>query len=355
LNRPADRSIPLDRLDLSARLDSALAFLSEQQQPNGEFPTFKARDAVLAQERQFDSTPFATTYVLHALSYVERPRVREMTEAALDFLEAEMESHGVWRYWTSQHPQHNFIPPDLDDTCCAAAALRRFGRWLPQNEELILANRNREGLFYTWLVPHLPRALCRAWWSVTLPQAPLSRQRLNFWRLTEASPWDVDCVVNANVLHYLGDRAEVRTVVHHLARALDRGQAGSCDKWHRNACAFYYAVSRAYAGGVAALESMRKPLINHAEAALTRIEELATAEVALAICALLNLGHRGAGLDTGVAHLAATQGPDGSWPGFALYWGGPKHYYGWGSEALTTGLCAEALARFMPESAPPPQ
>jgi hypothetical protein len=328
-------------------VDSALAFLGEAQRPNGEFPTFKARDARLARERRFDSTPFATTYVLHALSYMERARVRELTEAALDFLEAEMEPHGVWRYWTSEHPQHGSIPPDLDDTCCASAALRRFGRSLPENDELILANRNRRGLFHTWLVPHLPRASSRAYWTVTLRQAPLSRQRLNFWRLTEARPWDVDCVVNANVLHYLGDRAETRPVVDHLFRALEDGRAGCCDKWHQNACAFYYSVSRAYAGGIQALESMREPLTARAEAALTSIEELSTAEVALVTCALHNLGHSGATLDAGVAHLMATQDPDGSWPGFALYWGGPKHHYGWGSEALTTGLCVEALARLL--------
>jgi len=179
--------------------------------------------------------------------------------------------------------------------------------------------------------------------------------RLNFWRLTEARPWDVDCVVNANVLLYLGDRAEIRPVVDYLARALEDGRAGCCDKWHLNECAFYYAVSRAYAGGVASLEPLREPLILRAEAALEGVEELAIAEVALAACTLLNLGHRGSALDSGVAHLAAMQGENGGWPAFALYWGGPKRVYGWGSEALTTGLCTEALARFTADPAPPRQ
>jgi hypothetical protein len=347
--------VPPDRLELSARLDAALSFLREEQRPSGEFPTFKARDAALVQERQFDSTPFATTYLLHALSFVERPHVREMAAEALDFLEAEMESHGVWRYWTSEHPQHGFIPPDLDDTCCVAAVLRRWGRSLPENEELILANRNRAGLFYTWLVPRPARTRSRAYWSVTLRQAPIVRRRLNFWRLTEARPWDVDCVVNANVLHYLGDRAEARPVADLLARALREGRAGCCDKWHLNACAFYYAVSRAYASGVTALEPLREPLTVHAEGALAKTEDLAAAEVALAACALLNLGHRAAALDEAIQHLAATQGEDGAWPGYALYWGGPKRNYGWGSGALTTGLCVEALARFIAEPAAPRQ
>jgi hypothetical protein len=344
--------VPLDRADLSAQVDSAIAFLGEEQRPNGEFPTFRARDAALVREREFNSTPFATTYVLEALSYVPRPCVRDLTTAALDFLEGEMESHGVWRYWTSRHPLYDFIPPDLDDTCCVSAVLRRFGRPPPSNEELILANRNRKGLFYTWLVPRPTRSLSRPYWSVAMRQLPVTHRRMNFWRLTPAAPWDVDCVVNANVLHYLGDRAAARPVADHLVQALEDGRAGCCDKWYRNACAFYHAVSRAFASGVTALEPMRDPLARRAEEALARIEDLAAAEIALAVCALLNVGHRGAALDTGVTRLAETQRADGAWPAFALWWGGPTRYYGFGSEALTTGLCVEALARFTAD--PPP-
>ncbi len=269
----------------------------------------------------------------------------ELTGAALDFLEASMAPNGVWRYWTETHPQYGSIPPDLDDTCCASAALRRFGRSPPDNEEVILANRNRAGLFYTWVVPRPSLVRSGKHWRVALRNAPISRPRLNFWRLTEASPWDVDCVVNANILFYLGDGAEARPVAEYLIRAVEDGRAGSCDKWHRNACASYYAISRAYASGVASLAPVREALAARAEAALGRLDRLAAAEVALCVCALLNLSRGGAASDAGVAHLAGTQAPDGSWPAFALYWGGPRRDYGWGSEALTTGLCVEALAR----------
>ena len=343
--------MPAVRPDPSSRLESALAFLAAEQRQNGEFPTFMARDPSLIRERRFDSTPFATTYVLHALSYVEEAGIQALTARGLDFLEAEMERHGVWRYWTSQNPQHDSIPPDLDDTCCASAVLRRFGRSVPENEELILANRNPSGLFYTWLLPRPGRRRPRGYWSVALRGAPITYRRLSFWRLTEARPWDVDCVVNANVLHHLGARPEARPVVDFLARALASGRAGSCDKWHLSACAFYYAVSRASAGGVEALEPLAEPLAAAAETALARDGELAAAEVALAACALLNLGRRGDALAAAVERLAQLQRADGAWPGFALYWGGPKRRIGWGSEALTTALCVEVLARSVNEPA----
>jgi hypothetical protein len=327
-------------------VDAALAFLAREQRPDGEFPTFRARDAAISREREYDSTPFGTAYVLHALSYVDRPLVPELASRALDFLAAEMEPYGVWRYWTSHHPRHAAIPPDLDDTCCASAALLRFGRPVAANQELILANRDPRGLFYTWLVPRRGRGRPRAYWSVTLRQLPISGPRLYFWTLTEASPSDIDCVVNANVLHYLGDRPEAGPVVEYLRRALEGGRAGACDKWHRNACAFYYAVSRAYASGARALAPLIEPLTVRIEAALARAAGLAPAEVALAVSALLNLGHRPADLEAAIGRLVAVQKDDGSWPAFALYWGGrAERNHCWGSEALTTSLCIEAVAR----------
>jgi hypothetical protein len=340
---------PLSRRDLSARVDAALAFLAGQQRADGQFPSFRARDVAIVHEREYDSTYLATTYVLHALSYVDHPRVQKLAAPALDFLAAEMESHGVWRYWTSRHPRHDAIPPDLDDTCCASAALRRFGRPVPANQALILANRDRRGLFYTWILPRPARARPRAYWSVALRQLPIRRPRVYFWTRTDASPSDIDCVVNANVLHYLGDGSEARPVAGFLLRALEEGRAAACDKWHRNACVFYYAVSRACASGVKALESLREPLRVRIEAALTGVEQLASAEVALTVCALFNLEHRPANLEAVIGRLVAGQLDDGSWPAFALYSGGPPERNDcWGSRALTTSLGIEAIFRSMP-------
>ena len=327
-------------MTVAARLDAAIEFLAREQRPNGELPTYKTRGSALREAPELESTPFATTYVLHSLSYLDDSAVGALTGPALDFLEAEMEPHGVWRYWPPGHPRHDVIPPDLDDTCCVSAVLRRFGRSVPDNEELVLANRNRRGLFYTWLVPRPAFTRSRPWWSVACRQAPVTPGRLAFWRLTAASPWDVDGVVNANVLHHLGGRPEARRVAAYLAGVLAAGRAASCDKWYHDECAFLYAVSRAYASGVTALEPMCEPLAVHAERALDG--HLAPAEVALAACTLLNLDRRGDALDRAVERLGASQSDSGGWPAFGLWRDGTFVY---GSEALTTGLAVEAIAR----------
>src|SRR5207237_1773965 len=97
---------------------------------------------------------------------------------------------GLWRHWARDHPQYHPLPPDLDDTSCASAALLRAGRAFPDNRKLLLGNRNRRGLFYR-------RKLTPAQFRHPLVT-------YFFFRRTSAKPFDVDAVVNANVLFYLG-------------------------------------------------------------------------------------------------------------------------------------------------------
>src|SRR5690606_37214572 len=117
----------------------------------------------------------------------------------------------------------------------------------------------------------------------------------------------------------------------------EAGREATCDRWHLNACSFYYAVSRAFANGVEELEPLRALIVR-------RIEQLQApdgsignpSETAMAAASLLNFGRLGIAVDRAVGWLIDCQREDGSWEAHALYYGGPKRYYGWGSEALTT-------------------
>ena len=364
------------RGDVIAAMARAIAFLELNQLPGGELRVF-ASD-------QPDPSVFPTALAAHSLSFA--PGAHMVRERALDFLAAEMDARGLWRHWPREHPHHDELPPDLDDTSCASAALERAGRTFPDNRRLLLANRDRRGLFYTW--------------KLTPAQFRHPLALYFFFRKTSAKPFDVDAVVNANVLFYLvscqasfrgwiagaggpdasrrddGDAGhrrgaatkqtarrrlqdthgnwldttlgaihETRPVVDHLLTVLREDRETSCDKWYDNPFVVWYFFSRALhdvapeAGEIIA----KKIAAASPENAL---------ESALAACSLLYWNRM-----PDVDSIMNAQLESGGWPRAALYHGGrtrrrdgsfaPPHSDTprWGSEELTTAFCVEALSR----------
>lgn len=302
-------------------LRHALALLESRQLPSGELP-------VLASAKP-DPSVFPTALTAHALSFA--PDATKVRERALDFLGAEMDRRGLWKHWTREHPYHGQLPPDLDDTSCASAALSRAGRSFPDNRRLLIRNRNRRGLFRTW--------------KLTGAQLRHPIITLLFFRNTSAKPLDVDAVVNANVLHYLGAIPETRAVVAHLLAILRENRESQSDKWYENRFAVWYFFSRA----------LRTVAPEAGEILTTKIAHATPSnalEHALAACVLLDW-NRTPDLDA----LLALQLDSGAWPSAPLYHGGrrrrrdgtfdPPHpdTPHWGSEELTTVFCVEALAR----------
>jgi hypothetical protein len=334
--------------ELDAGVERGLDFLERSQLPTGEFKVFMSTDGSLEKDCVVDSSPFPTALVAYSLGFSGSDGAARMLGKALRFLLAEMEGPGLWRYWTRQHRYHSVIPPDLDDTACVSYVLRRHGVAAPPNRDLIFANRDPRGLFYTWLTPRWPPPPNARYLSAVLRQWLSPVKLYYFWKLNESAPHDVDCVVNANVLFYVGESEATRPVVEYLTDILRRGEEGCCDKWHLNRFMFHYVVSRNFDAGVAAFGSVR-------EEAVERIVGAATGEgcigggvleTALAACALLSWRSTPPELGRAVRYLLAAQRAAGDWPRAALYYGGPKKYYGWGSEELTTGFCLEALLRY---------
>jgi hypothetical protein len=326
-----------------------LAFLREGQLPSGEFRAFRSPDPRMEQGRELDSSPFPTSLIAHSLGFAPAPEAKDMIGRAIRFLLAEMEPGGVWRYWASAHPHHDVIPPDVDDIACASLVLRENAVPFPDNRRLLLANRTRAGLFYTWIAPRLalPTELghFRVAWREALHPLRLGA----FWRLNESKPRDVDGVVNANALHYLGESEALRPVVDHLVAILREGREGSCDKWHLSPLNFQYAVSRSFARCRRAFEPVRDAAVGRILAAARPGGEIGghVLDTALALCALVGWERTPSPAgDRALDALLAAQRPSGAWPAFPLYYGGPKRVYGWGSEELTTGFCIEALLRY---------
>src|SRR5262245_5402809 len=133
------KPIQLTRARLHGAVTGALDFLNRRQLPYGEFRTYAARDKRLRVDCRFDSSPFVTAWVVDCINDWPDARVNRMTKQSLKFLLHEMEGPGVWRYWSSRNEAHEFLPPDLDDTCCISFLFKNLNKPVPLNQELILA------------------------------------------------------------------------------------------------------------------------------------------------------------------------------------------------------------------------
>ncbi len=325
---------------LNAQVELAVTrgidFLFARQQPHGEFALYGATDETLTTDCELDSSPFATALILYSLGFCTDSRVAGIVEQGLDFLLAEMEGAGLWRYWSRTNPLHNFLPPDLDDTCCISFLLEKYGRPFPSNRALILANRNEVGVFYTWLAAResLSQKFMRAIRRV-------SKREVEVVLSLSGTLDNVDCAVNANVLLYLGESETTQSAIEYWVEMVSNAQVSSL--YYLHPLAIDYMLSRAYANGIAAFVKLKPTITAYVYATQARNGSWKNPLLtALAACTLLNFEEQTNALTRAVRYLLKTQKTDGSWQRHALYLG-PAPYYG--SEELTAALCVEALSR----------
>jgi hypothetical protein len=339
MNTPANRT---------QVIDVAVKYLASRQLPSGEFASYRFKEPYVESEREFDSSPFPSALIAYCLHFSRSPEAKLMVGKVAHFLASEMENGGVWRYWTAQHKFHRNIPPDLDDIACASTILQIAGINFPDNRKLLLANRSPKGLFYTWIVPRVAVPQSFANFKVALQEAFNFVALFYFWKLTESEPDDVDGVVNANILYYLGESAATQSAITYLINIVIEGKEETCDKWHLSRFNLYYALSRNIFAKLNGFKSIREIIIERTLLAANSDGTIGAhlLDTALAVCTLINLGVSAPELDRAVEAIVITQAESGAWPILPLYYGGPKKYYGWGSEELTTAFCLEALVRY---------
>ena len=303
-------------------IEKGVAFLESVQLPNGEMPIEIASGPEMSGRCDRQPCVFPAAVAARALSVA--PAAERVRSRALDFLQREMSAEGLWRHPSREYPEHRDTPLDLDDTSIASTALAAAGRPFPENRALLLAHRNRNGLFRTWIV--------RPW------RHPIRTWRFFFFRRT-AEMADVDAVVNANVVLYLGVRAETRPAIEHMLAALRANREMASTIWYGSPFTVWYFFSQALHEIAPEAGGMIVP----------RVEAAAPAnalELALASSTLL-LWNR----VPDVTPLLDAQLPSGAWPRAGFYHMGrrrkdaqPKPPW-WGSEALTTVFAIEALSR----------
>ena len=327
-------------------VDRALEWLRDAQEPSGEFTSYAS--ALDGDERLWvpDALKFITALVVLALDEIPDERAAELVDHGVEFLCFERETMAQWRYWAASNEQYDFTPPDADDTACCSLAVATRGHRTNRNRSVLLANRDPQGRFYTWLIPHGHPPSPRLWWAMRDElRSAVRRRRAELWATTEATPDDVDGVVNMNVLRYLGSDAP-QAATSWVAGIIDAGREDDCDSWHRNRYTMYAALADDHRRGVPGLDQVGSTVVD-------RIHERVDADgtvgppldTAFALLALNVFGAENRLRARLAGALRSSQREDGSWERSVFYYGGPQEIFGWASEALTTASCAQVLHR----------
>ena len=113
-----------------------------------------------------------------------------------------------------------------------------------------------------------------------------------FWNGGGAARNDIDSVVNANVLFYLGQSEETEPVIRWLLDVAEKGLEKESDKWYRSSAAFYYSVSKCVAGGVSRLAPSKTSFEKALQGMLHSDGRIGddVIQTAMALCALMNFG-----------------------------------------------------------------
>jgi hypothetical protein len=337
------------RNDLEQAIAQGIDFLHAMQLPSGTFQIFCSPHPLLEEKCMPDYSTFQTAQISYCLNFTKSEKVEEIVSKAIRFLQGEMQDGGVWRYTCSPNP--DYLPPDVDDTACISFLLKRHGISLPDNMGVMLGNRASEGLFYTWILPRLTWTTHLSYWRVALRQLLKLRQLYWFYTVTECKPNDLDLVVNANVLHYLGERLETRPVIRCLIRAIEEQAEETCDKYYASRFSFYYYLSRNRAAGIRAFEPVGNTIVERIKSYVHPDGSIGShiLHTALAACALMDWQDwkdHSVVLDDAIQAILRARRSDGGWQKFPFYYSGPSKKLAWGSEEITTGFCLEALSRY---------
>ena len=301
-----------------------LVFLQSTLDGNGAWHCIRFNVADPGIPRHFERPAFVSAFGLLALENCEEPRAGAIRAATRAYIANTIEYPGFWRYY-------RHLPQDLDSTTlCSLVVGKHPWILLGRNVPGILANRDEEGRFLTWVL------------AEGEPDV-VSRFRI------EADP-----VVNANVIAYLGVHPETEDALRWLETLVAEDRLDGSSKWYPHTVSIHYAIARALARTQPALNGLRSKL---AESILElRGEQGGFGNILLAAQAVSALDDIGCleRLDAKreMERFVVSQHEDGSWPELlafgdqTLKWG-VAGQIGHASEALTTAFCIEALERLI--------
>ena len=295
-------------------LGRGLDFLETAVEADGAWPSRRYDSHDLTGPARDNRTPFTPALGVVALDVCDDPRAEALRSRSRAFLYHHMEYPGVWRYWPH-------MPPDLDDTAmCSLAAGPHPWLLVGRNLDRILSYRDHEGRFLTWMIAQ---------------DGP------------DADQNDVDSVVNANTIAWLGDHPDTRGAQRWIETLIEEHREAGSTPAYPEPMDLHVAVARASCTARPAFARLRPALVSRImdgrKAGGDFGDVLRTAQALSALDMLGGWDHEES-VRPSVERLIEAQRPDGSWPE-CLAWQAPL--LGFASEALTTAFCIEALERFL--------
>jgi len=335
-------------VSIADALKRSIQYLKSHQYPNGEFCCYFAPDDRMQEWCVPDSTVFPTAIINTCLlSVSDNIEVETIFKRSIPFFQYQMMRGGAVNYFTKWHPLFPLSPPDIDDTIFVYNFLRSQNVSSPDPIPLILSNRNKNGLFYTWFTLRSRLNRDRNYWLITLREFKSPIKSLMFWMKNDCRRNDIDAVVNSNVLANL-DKERQKVVITYLIEIINNGKENKCDSWYQNPFTLYYSLSCNIAKGVSGLKPVTETIIKRILGKQKKDGSIGDSalDTSFGITSLLNLGYYGKPVSNAVSFLLQAQKENGEWPRHIFFYSGPKKAVGWGSEELTTAFCIEALSKY---------
>jgi len=190
------------------KIEEGIDILLSRQEQNGEFTSVSCKSPDRKQCSVHKGSVFISTFILYSLNFVKsNSKAQAIVKKGANFVQSKMEDGDLWRFWG------NRIDYDLDDTSCSSFILELSDKSL-LNKDKIYSNMDQKGLFKTWI--------------------------------RESGKNDVDGVVNANVLLYLGENRKTIPACSALVDAVIENNEFSLNYYYPDIAFFYYTLSRAY-------------------------------------------------------------------------------------------------------------
>lgn len=333
---------------LQIAISKGTDYLYEHQFPNGEFCAYLSPDEKMQEWCFLDSNVFCTAIIASCVLKLDKTeKTTHVLDSAGKFLSYEMMRGGLWNFFTKSNIRFKAVPADADTTSYTSSVLQQLGINLPDNKTLLLQNTDKNGLFYTWIVLRRNSKLSLPNLKVVGREFKRPFHALYFWLKHEVKRRDVDAVVNANILYYIGLNEKTEVVVRYLINLLKESKEEDSDKWYKNPIVFYYFVSRNYPT-IKALAPAKELVVARLLKKVNTEGGFGKSDLenAMAIVTLLNFEYKGPEVDRAVSVLLNAQSEAGYWRRSILFYTGPSKWAGWGSEETTTGFCLEALAMY---------